>query len=866
MTAEEWRRVKEVLHATLDTPPESRSAWLAQACRNDPQIRAEVESLLASHEQAGAFLQTPALGQPEMPVEKPSPGERLGVYLIVQKIGEGGMGVVYQAIRDDDQFRKLVAIKIVKRGMDTDHILHRFQNERQILAHFDHPHIARVLDGGATPDGRPYVVMEFVAGEPIDEYCDRMRLGVRARLHLFRKVCAAVEYAHRNLVVHRDLKPRNILVTAEGEPKLLDFGIAKLLSDDRDNTVTGMRLMTPDYASPEQMRGGPIATTSDVYSLGVLLYELLTGRRPYTLKSRAPEDVTQTICQAEPLKPSTAISRRDLGTAPGGTHTVTLTPEIVSDVRSARPEKLRRQLAGDLDNIVLMALRKEASRRYASVEQFSADIVRHLEGMPVLARKSTVLYRTRKFLQRHRAGAAAAALVFLSLVAGVVVSTWQAHVAGRERERAERRFRDVRNLANSLLYELHDAIVPLPGSTKARELLVRKAQEYLDHLAVEASGDISLQRERAMAYRRIGDVLGWSSQPNLGQSGAAMVNYRKSLAIYHEVLAGDPRNLDVKRDLATSYERVCSLDQSAGKFREALEECRKALALREDVSRGMPNDIVARAELGYTCQSLAGPYSLLGDWKHSEEYRVRALETFEELHRLQPDNNTYHVELAVAYLRLANLQETEKKYADALKNAQRSVALRQEIAARNPDDVRALVNITYALQRVGSVLGDLEDYPGALKAFLQVLPIRERLVKLDPEDARSRLSLSRSYEAIGSVLLRMDRTGEALKNFEKQLSLVEGLISSDPLRTDYKTGLAACQKNIGLVIARQAEKAAGTREQIRYWRQARQHFEKALGIYKGLLGRGALSAEYAQIPPSLEKEIARCDQALRQNL
>ncbi|HZT33639.1 MAG TPA: serine/threonine-protein kinase [Bryobacteraceae bacterium] len=838
MTAEEWRWVKAALHDCLEQSPERRAAWLAERYPDQPGLRAEVESLLASHEQAGAFLQAPALETAGMPAEKPAPGDRLGVYQIVQKIGEGGMGVVFQAVRDDDQFRKLVAIKVVKRGMDTAYILERFHNERQILAHFDHPSIAKVLDGGATPDGRPYVVIEFVAGQPIDEYCDSQGVGVRQRLELFLKVCGAVEYAHRNLVVHRDLKPSNILVTPEGEPKLLDFGIAKLLTDDRQFTVAGARLMTPEYASPEQVRGDPITTASDVYSLGVLLYELLTGRRPYSLSSRIPEEVARTICEMQPPKPSTAA-------------------------RGAQPEKQRRQLAGDLDNIVLMALRKEPERRYASVEQFSGDIRRYLEGLPVEARKSTLVYRGRKFVLRHRAGVLAAALVFASLVAGIIVSTRQAHVARLQRERAERRFQDVRRLARSMLFELHDAIVPLPGSTKARELLVRKAQEYLDGLAAESGGDPALQRERAMAYQRIGDVLGWTSQPNLGQTAAALANYRKSLSIYEELLAADAGNTDLKRDLATAYERVCTLDESGGRFRQALDDCHKSLRLREEVARSRPGDRTSRAELGYACQTLAGPYFALGDWPRSEEYRARALAVFVDLHRAEPAHEGHHFQLAVAYLRLANLQEIRKEYPPALDNARQSVALLEELAARKPGDIRAKVNITYALQRVGSVLSDLNDLPGALQAFRQALPIRERLVRLDPEDARSRLSLARSYEAIGSVLLRMDRTTEALQNFGKQLALSRGLVETDSHSVDHQIALAAAHRHLGQTLQREAQLAYDPSRQERRWTEARQYFQKALSIYGDLQSRGALSAEYAQVPPSLQQEIAACGRALR---
>jgi non-specific serine/threonine protein kinase/serine/threonine-protein kinase len=670
LTPERWHKVKDILQVCLDTPAGQRARYLDDARAGDDAIRAEVESLLSSYEEAGDFLQDSPLAPDEAVV-----GEQCGVYQIIQKIGEGGMGVVYQAVRNDDQFRKLVAIKVVKRGMDTDYVLERFHNERQILAHFDHPNIAKLLDGGVTADGRPYVVMEFIAGRPIDEYCDAERLDIPARLQLFLKVCSAVAYAHQNLVVHRDLKPRNVLVMDNGEPRLLDFGIAKMLGDDREVTMPGMRMMTPDYASPEQVRGEPITTASDVYSLGVILYELLSGHRPYHIKGQSPVEAARAVMEAEPSRPSTAIQREEEGTLPGQSGKGLLTPEIISSVRGARPERLRRQLSGDLDNIVLMAMRKEPQRRYQSVEQLTADILRHLEGQPVAARKGTFGYRAGKFLKRHAAGAVATVLVFLTLVGGIVVSTWQARIAREQRARAERRFNDVRKLANSILFELHDSIMPLPGSTNARALLLRRAQEYLDSLAQEAKDDAALQRERALAYQRIGDVLGSTSMANLGKTSLAMENQKKSMEIFKSLVAADPKNLDLQRDLGTSYQRVSSLQQTNGQFQEALEACRQDLKLREAIAKAQPGDKAAQYELGYSYQAMASPLFLLGDFKGSEEYRSKSLAIFTKLHEQYPADRNIQFELAVATLRIANLQEQVKEYPAALVNARKAVAL-----------------------------------------------------------------------------------------------------------------------------------------------------------------------------------------------
>src|SRR5262245_52207434 len=428
MKPERWEQIERLYYAARKRDLGLRATFLDEACVGDESLRQEVESLLASDEQAGDFLNTPALriATEEIAEEQARSlvGRHLGHYRLLSQLGAGGMGEVYLAARADDQYRKQVAIKLVKRGMDTDNILRRFRHERQILAALDHPNIARLLDGGVSEDGLPYFVMEYIAGSPITEYCDSHQLSTEERLELFRQVCAAVHYAHQNLVVHRDLKPGNILVTEEGAPRLLDFGIAKvfnpeLASPTLDLTAPEMRLMTPEYASPEQVRGEPITTASDIYSLGIVLYEMLTGHHPYRTRNQPPSEVIRIVCEKEPEKPSAIIGRVEEIT--GADDPQPITPESVSRTREGQPEKLRRRLAGDLDNIVLMALRKEPERRYGSAEQLSEDIRRHLEGLPVIARKDTLGYRSAKFLQRHKAGVAATALV-LTLVIGFIVS------------------------------------------------------------------------------------------------------------------------------------------------------------------------------------------------------------------------------------------------------------------------------------------------------------------------------------------------------------------------------------------------------------------------------------------------------------
>ncbi|HEX4900773.1 MAG TPA: protein kinase [Pyrinomonadaceae bacterium] len=393
MTPERWQQVEEIFQAALDRTPEERARFVSEACANDISLKRDVEVLLSQHESAGDLLAESNLNSPLDHEEDADPmiGRRLGNYRIERELGRGGMGAVYEAARIDNEFRKRAAIKLVKRGMDTDFVLRRFRKERQILAALDHPNIALLLDGGTTDDGLPYFVMEYIEGQPLYRYCDAHQLTVAERLRLFLSICDALHYAHQKQVIHRDIKPSNVLVTLDGVPKLLDFGIAKLLNPElvgditHDPTVTAMRLMTPEYASPEQVQGAPTSPTTDVYSLGVLLYELLTGHRPYRLRNRAPHEMARVICEETPAPPSFVISRPEDLLPKSVTGNEMTTVEQVYSARNATAESLRRDLAGDLDTIVMRALRKEPERRYQTAEQLRDDISRYLEGQPISA-------------------------------------------------------------------------------------------------------------------------------------------------------------------------------------------------------------------------------------------------------------------------------------------------------------------------------------------------------------------------------------------------------------------------------------------------------------------------------------------------
>ena len=451
MSPERYQHIKQVFDRVADLPPAERQAMLDRLCAGDAALRGEIERVLASDHSAGKFMAKPALAPagriiPRI-VKENLLGSRVGPYEILSEIGRGGMGTVYLASRADDQFRKLVAIKLVNSDQEAEAMVARFRRERQILANLEHPNIAQLLDGGTAPDGSPYLVMEYVGGMPIDEYCDSRQLSIGNRLRLFRTVCCAVHYAHQNLIVHRDLKPTNILVKADGTIKLLDFGIAKLLNPDPagtplEKTATSMRIMTPEYASPEQTRGDAITTATDIYTLGVVLYELLSGHRPY-------RSLSEVLNDHAPEKPSVAVSRVEQTRGEVG-EPLSRMPHSVAAERGAKPAALRRKLAGDLDAITLKALRKSPALRYGSAERLADDIQKHLDGLPVAARGDKPAYRLSKFLHRHKAAVAVLVLIFTLLAATAWMANRQVATARAGQQSVERELEKTRRELDQL--------------------------------------------------------------------------------------------------------------------------------------------------------------------------------------------------------------------------------------------------------------------------------------------------------------------------------------------------------------------------------------------------------------------------------
>jgi tetratricopeptide (TPR) repeat protein len=857
------RQVRALFDAAMDKAPQERRALIDENAGSDAALRDEVLALLADEEAAKGFLSGSAVvpqslaptGSAEV---RPSlAGRQIGPYRLLDEIGHGGMGTVHRAARTDDAFQRTVALKLVRAAASSDFIQQRFLRERQILGRLQHPNIATVFDGGTTDDGQPYLVMEYVEGEPIDRYCAARELSTRHRLEMFRQVCAAVHYAHQNLVVHRDLKPGNILVTVDGTPKLLDFGIAKLLAAGVDPeaapTATMLPMMTPEYASPEQVRGETITTASDVYSLGVVLYELLTGRRPYVVRTESLEEIVRAVCGTEPAPPSVALRTGSVGATP--------TPVTVGDLR------------GDVDTITLKALRKEPVRRYPSAQELSEDIRRYLKGLPVTARGESKTYRIAKFVGRHRLGAGAALLLAASLVGGIVVSVREARIAEEQRRRAERRFDDVRKLARTLMFDVHDGIAALPGSTATRKLLVTEALTYLDSLAGETGGDPSLLMELATGYQKMGDVLGWPNTPNLGDVPGALKAYAKAQEMRQRLLANDPANVEVLREVSATAQRMSRAWDFARNPATGVAEARKAASIEERLSTS-DRSPAQTLRLG---RAYANHGFLLYKAGRSVESIARqreALAILEPLYRANPSDTEVTSRLAVTWGYLAAVLRSGESVAGvvpdlkaALEAQNSEVALEESLlsAAKGAPDTRLQRQLWIGRTNLGEILEDLGDRRGAGGQFRTGLARVEQLARADAANLQAQKDLAYACVCLGRILVKDGVIDEAFVLLERADKLIGPALAADPVNintaavaADIKEWLAHAH----VVLASHPRLARHAR--LGHWREARARFQSARKFWTELRDKGDVLIETRNRtnPETLAAEIAKCDAAL----
>jgi len=722
-----WQRLKDMFNDVNELPLEDRSAYLSTLKVSDQTLFQELSNLLDAEHDSEHFLQNPLF----VDSDRTFIGERVGHYKIVREIGRGGMGVVFEAVREDGEFEQKAAIKLTNRNLLSDELIRRFRSERQILARLEHKNIVRLFDGGITSNYVPYFVMEFVEGVPVTRFCFDNGLTVRERLDLFLQVCDAVAYAHQQLIVHRDLKPSNIIVTADRHVKLLDFGIAKTLDPDAQ-TLTVNTPLTPEYASPEQIRGDAITTASDVFSLGVILYELLTEFPPCDIYGVDRLNLPNAVCEVEPVRPSSVVARP----RPNGGEK--LTNEIAGQ-RTGIADQMTRSLQGDLDNIVLKALQKDRQMRYSSVEQFAEDIKAHLNGLPVNAHPQSFGYLASKFVRRNRVSVTVGISSILLIVSVASFAVWQAVVASKQKQIAEHHFDQVRTIANSLILDYHDEIAKLEGSTQLREKLVLDALSYLDGISSDETDNPELLKEIAVAYRKIGNVQGMPYAANLGKTNESIRNCEKGIVLLEKAIRIAPADVTLKDELVKSYSEIAQILER--KNIDPYQFYKKAVDLNE-VAMSQELDNAERKVLGLRLKVLLTGATSYGDdnGPRIEDYS-NIIDEAESLLIQQPGNIGLVGISASCAERIANiyrwqgLHNREKGLSEAAqtdfvnstafaRKALQYMTRRQEIDPNDNNNKRRLFVANLNLSNVlvyGRQLNEAEKYQQVAAAYIAKL-------------------------------------------------------------------------------------------------------------------------------------------------
>ena len=702
------------------------------------------------------------------------------------------MGVVYLAERDDGDYRQQVAVKVVKSGPHAADFVRRFRRERQVLAELQHPNIARLIDSGATAGGQLYYVLEYVDGLPVTTYARDHRLTLRQRLQIFRLICSAVTHAHRKLIIHGDIKPGNILVTADGTPKLLDFGLARVFqntpgAEQTPNSTVAM--LTPEYASPEQVRGERLTTATDIYSLGVLLCELLCGHSPYPVKEHSPLEIYRAICEQEPVRPSSIVRKR-----------------AGSEAAAVRPQELK----GDLDN-VLMALRKETEQRYGSVEELERDIQRHVAGFPVRASRGSSIYRCRKFIVRHSWGVVAALTGALLASAAAAVIWWQGW-------QARQRFNDLRQLAHAVVFDLHDAIQDLPGSTSARRLLVERALVYLRTLDASGGKNRELQMEIALAYDKIGQVQGSPGRANTGDLSGALRSFERARAILTALAHEGPKDLRTLDALALADEHQGDIHDQRGEMVLWRELRREATALRWQIARANPG------APGYRAAALWNEaYNLSGDNRYPEAAVAyeRALTANLEAVAADPGNAGLRRTTARIHRNLATCYHETGRPLEALDQYRQALIIDQERVAAAPGDARARMELSWDHLETGWIQHERKRDPEAEQSFALALGLQEQLATADPQNSLARLEIGQLNVTAAPACEGAGHRQRAIQYLQDATRVFEGALTIDPSNDDARYHLGWAWSNLGEVYIRGAGGASSG------WRMASECFSRA---------------------------------------
>ena len=807
-------------------------------------LRPEIAKMLAADRKAGSFMEGPAFIDPGItakvgPTDETKPTEIDG-YTILETIGTGGMGTVYVAERRGEEFTQKVALKVIKRGMDTHAVLKRFLTERRILADLDHPNIARMLDGGSTEDGVPYFVMEYVKGEQLRVYCEKRDLDLRARLLIFTKICSAVNHAHQKLVVHRDIKPSNILVTEAGEPKLLDFGIAKLLNPDRNAvdggaTATNFRVMTPEYASPEQLRGEPTTTLTDVYSLGVVLYELLTGLRPFQAEGGNPLKIVEAMTSREPLKPSVAASSSHPEvTSPGDQATVAnsthRTGEAPARSSTLPPAHDARALRGDLDNIVMTAIRREKERRYQSVQELLDDVERYLRGLPVKATGDSLRYRFGKFVGRHRAAVSAAVIVAVALIASAAVSGYQYRQASIERVRAEARFAEGRKFASAVIYNHYERIKNLPGSTEAKAGLIADAVNYLDAVSRDSSGDADFQRELAQAYLKLAEIQGLSTGAgDLGDQAAARANIGKALGLLEQLVAANPNSIVDQRLLAQSHADMAYVTAVG----ENTAHSDRAFEIYKHLRTINPDKEQAESDYARSLWDRANRVRESGDNRGAIEHFSEAAAIYETLYNHGAGNKRFRRSASLTYKNLGSVHRVAGDPAAALASYEKAREYDKQIVAEAPENLDAALGLSFTHRGIAEALTDLKQFQRAVSEFDAAITIQERAFSDDRENAFLADALHETYTGVGVAHRELSDYAHAEAFFRKAFEL-ERTTKRDSVDTLHRQYLAKAHLEYGEMLMRKG----GSRE------KARTELQTAMSAFDEIQRSGALDPAF----------------------